>query len=103
MDKDRNSASESEGESSLDETTNINDFASTLINGTANNEPETNATLSQRVFHAAKDGMALTLYALLANQARPQQVCETNYYIKSEHRYGLKMLISCLNLRRFPI
>ena len=82
MDKDRNSASESEGESSLDEANNINDFASTLINGTANNEPETNATLSQRVFHAAKDGMALTLYALLANQARPQQVSERNYYLK---------------------
>ena len=85
MDKDRNSASESEGESSHDETTSINDFASTLINGTANNEPETNATLSQRVFHAAKDGMALTLYALLANQARPQQVCETNYHIKKRY------------------
>ena len=78
MEEDRNSASDSEGDGSPDESSNINDFASTLINGTANNEPETNATLSQRVFHAAKDGMALTLYALLANQARPQQVCDVN-------------------------
>ena len=38
------------------------------------NEPDSNATLSERVFHAAKDGMALTLFALLADQARPQQV-----------------------------
>ena len=45
-----------------------------ILNGPAVNEPDTNATLSQRVFHAAKDGMALTLFALLADQARPQQV-----------------------------
>ena len=45
-----------------------------VLNATAQNEPDTNATLSQRVFHAAKDGMALTLFALLADQARPQQV-----------------------------
>ena len=37
-------------------------------------EPDPNATVSQRVFFAARDGMALTLYALLANQARPEQV-----------------------------
>ena len=79
MEYERNSASDSEGESSLDETSDINGFANSLINGTSvdqfGNELDSNATLSQRVFHAAKDGMALTLYALLANQARPQQVC----------------------------
>ena len=79
MEHERNSASESEGESSLDEASDLNSFAQSLMNGPTDpifdNEPDSNATLSQRVFHAAKDGMALTLYALLANQARPQQVC----------------------------
>ena len=44
------------------------------FSGQEHNEPDSNATLSERVFHAAKDGMALTLFALLADQARPQQV-----------------------------
>ena len=38
------------------------------------NEPKTDASVSQRVFHAAKEGLAVSLYALLADQARPQQV-----------------------------
>ena len=78
MENDRHSASDSEGDSSPDEASDINEFAATLVNGTAVDEPDTDATLSQRVFHAARDGMALTLYALLANQARPQQVCLLN-------------------------
>ena len=51
---------------------NLDDINS--IKSINNNEPDTDATISQRVFHAAKDGMALTLFALLADQARPQQV-----------------------------
>ena len=48
----------------------------TMIN---DSEPETNASISQRVFHAAKDGLAVSLYALLADQARPQQVYRIIY------------------------
>ena len=52
----------------------INTDDTSSVNSINNNEPDTNATISQRVFFAARDGMALTLYALLADQARPQQV-----------------------------
>ena len=65
MENNRN-ASDSEDESALD----------TMLNGPALNEPDTNATLSQQVFHAAKDGQGLTLFTLLADQARPQQVAK---------------------------
>ena len=67
MENDRN-ISDSEDDSIL----NFDDANS--IESINNNEPDTNATISQRVFYAAKDGMALTLFALLADQARPQQV-----------------------------
>ena len=50
------------------------------FSGQEHNEPDSNATLSERVFHAAKDGMALTLFALLADQARPQQVLSRYYW-----------------------
>ena len=73
MENNRN-ASDSEDDSALD----ISLSKTSILNGPSLNEPDTNATLSQRVFHAAKDGMALTLFALLADQARPQQVARKN-------------------------
>ena len=73
MENNRNT-SDSEDDTALDNFLSKN----SILNGPALNEPDTNATISQRVFDAAKDGMALTLFALLADQARPQQVVKNN-------------------------